>query len=364
MEKQSWGKQTSGVALFRLALQGGLIAEITNYGGALVSLFVPDRLGNFTDIVLGYDTLASYQACTDYLGAIIGRHANRIGQAQFLLAEKRYQLEANDGPNHLHGGNPGLNKVIWQAQTLQTPFGEALKLSYLSPHLEAGYPGKLEVEVIYRPTEKPGFRIDYWAKADQDTVVNLTNHSYFNLAGHDFGTILGHEVQIEADFYTPIDENCLPLGEIRQVAGTPFDFRRKKPIGFELDSEHEQILAGQGYDHNWVLRKPKGALEKAARVEEPLSGRVLEVWTTKPGLQFYTGNFLAAKRPGKAGAVYQRRSGFCLETQFFPDSLNHSHFPSAILPAGQIYQQSTMFQFSVLDERKVETNETSIFRCS
>ena len=349
MERKTWGTLgTQQIELFTLKLGGGLEAQISNFGAALVGVLAPDHQGQLADVVLGYDSFDGYKHCTSSLGVMVGRHANRIEGAQFSLHGRQYQLAANDGKNHLHGGPLGFGKVVWTPKVIQTAHGEGLELHYFSPHGEEGYPGNLKVKVTYGPTGNQGLRMDYWAKGDQDTVVNLTNHTYFNLAGQGQGVILDHELEIYADFFTPINGECVPTGEIYKVEGTPLDFRNKTMIGERINADHDQIKAGLGYDHNWILRRQGKGLEKAARVEHTPTGRVLEVWTTKPGVQFYSGNFLNEGVIGKGGVPYVKRSGFCLETQFFPNSLRFPHFPSAILPAEAIYEHSTIYQFSVL----------------
>lgn len=339
MERKPWGSlQGQEVELFKLDLGGGSHAEITNFGGALVRLFVPDREGVLGNVILGYDSLEDYVACTKSLGILVGRHANRIEDAEFTLGDTTYKLNANEGRNHIHGGPGGFGKVIWEPEVVETEYGLALRLRYFSPHLEEGYPGNLQVEVTYAPAPgQGGLRIDYLATSDQTTVVNLTNHAYFNLAGGN-GTILDHKLQLDADFFTPITPEGLPTGEILKVAGTPFDFRQKTPIGQGIGADHEQIRAGQGYDHNWIINGLDKGLKRAARVEEESSGRMMEVWTTKPGIQFYSGNFLDSER-------HPKRSGFCLETQFFPNSLRYAHFPRAILEAGERYEHTTIYDF-------------------
>ncbi|NMA60573.1 MAG: galactose mutarotase [Firmicutes bacterium] len=347
MERHDWGVvQGKPVERFILGQAGKIQMGITNYGAAITSLWAPDRQGNLGDVVLGYDSLQAYKECTRSLGVIVGRHANRIEGASFSLNGRTYQLAANNGPNHIHGGPRGFGKAIWRPTVVKGRDGDALQLSYFSPHGEEGYPGNLQVRVTYDLTQEGDLWIDYWAQTDQDTVVNLTNHAYFNLAG--YGLILDHKLQLFADFYTPINEQSLPIGEIRMVENTPLDFRTLTPIGAMIDTDHEQLRFGQGYDHNWVIREEKQGLNQAARVEHQASGRVLEVFTTKPGIQFYSGNFLDGIQ-GKGGISYPKRSGFCLETQYFPNSLRYSHFPSAILQAGEIYAHSTMYRFSVLD---------------
>lgn len=349
MEKKLWG--TLGgkdVELFSLDLGQGCRAEITNFGAAVVSLFVPDKKGELADVVLGYDSLEGYKECSKSLGVIVGRHANRIQDAQFTLGDKTYKLAANVGKNHLHGGPGGFGRLVWEPEILEVDNKKALKLKLFSSHGDQGYPGNLGVEVVYSRTGTGGLRIDYRARGDQDTVVNLTNHAYFNLAGQGNGLILDHELRLNAEFFTPMNNESLPTGEISKVAGTPLDFRTKKTIGDGIEAQHEQINFGSGYDLNWVLKRESDDLEQAARVEHGPTGRVLEVLTTKPGIQFYSGNFLA-NDVGKGGALYPKWSGFCLETQFFPNSLRYNHFPSPVLKAGDVYKHSTIYQFSVLD---------------
>lgn len=339
MERKSWGTYGGrSIELFTMELGRGCRAEITNFGGALVGLYVPDKDGVLRDVVLGYDSLQGYVDCTSSLGVLVGRHANRIEGAQFKLNGIRYDLAANDGRNHLHGGPGGFGKVVWEPRVVQGEHGEALQLRYFSPDGEEGYPGNLEVEVTYSPSSAGALRIDYMATSDRDTVVNLTNHAYFNLAGQGEGLILQHELQLYSDFFTPINAECLPTGEIYKVEGTPLDFRTLTPIGARIDNEHDQVRFGQGYDHNWIIRRSGKGLEKAARVEHGPSGRALEVWTTKPGIQFYSGNFLKT-------ALHPRRSGLCLETQYYPNSMRFSHFPSPILRAGERYEHSTIYDF-------------------
>lgn len=345
---EAWGKLAGkDVELFTLELGEGCTAQVTNFGAALVSLYAPDNKGKLTDVVLGYDSLEGYVQCTASLGVIVGRHANRIEDASFQLGRRIYQLAKNDGRNHIHGGPTGFGKRVWDAELIKTEHGQGLKLTYHSPDGEEGYPGNLDVEVVYRPNGRGGLVMDYSALSDQDTVVNLTNHAYFNLAGQGTGSILDHELEICADFFTPVNAESLPTGEIWKVEGTPFDFRQKTPVGLRIAEDHEQLKFGSGYDHNWVLRKTEGGLSLAARLEHGATGRVLEVYTTKPGIQFYSGNHLNTK--GKGGVVYGSRSGLCLETQFFPNSLRHSHFPSPIVHAGERYQHTTVYQLSTTE---------------
>lgn len=333
--------------LYTLTNANGLRAEITNYGGIIVRLFVPDADGELTDVVLGYDELSDYVKDSPYFGSLIGRYGNRIAKGRFTLDGVEYSLATNNNENHLHGGNQGFDKVLWAAKPYQNDDEVGLVLNYLSKDMEEGYPGNLEVTVWYALTNKNELRIEYRATTDKATPVNLTNHSYWNLAGQGKGDILGHELMINADAFTPVDAGLIPTGEIRPVAGTPFDFREPKPIGRDVNADNEQIRLGRGYDHNFVLNKDKpGELTLAARVHEPKSGRVMEVWTTEPGVQFYCGNFLDGTNVGKDKRIYKHRYGFCLETQHFPDSPNKPEFPSTILRPGEEYRTKTIYRFS------------------
>ena len=342
-----WGKTAGGeeVDLYTLTNTNGMEARIINYGGILVSLKVPDRASKFADIVNGFDDLAGYlqQPPPPYFGAIIGRYGNRIGNGIFSLDGTMYTLPKNNGPNTLHGGDRGFDKVVWQAKALGS---ESVQLTYLSKDRDQGFPGNLSATVVYTLTAKNELKIDYSAATDKDTVVNLTNHSYFNLAGQGSGDILGHIVTIDADRYTPVDSTLIPTGELRRVAGTPFDFRTPRMIGAHVNDADEQLTFGKGYDHNFVLNHPGAALHLAARVEEPKSGRVMEIVTTEPGLQFYTGNQLDGTIHGKGGAVYGPHSAFCIETQHFPDSPNKPAFPTTELKPGARYHTMTIFEFS------------------
>ena len=347
--KKSFGKTPDGqpADLFVLTNKNGAEVSITNYGGAVVSLKVPDRGGKLADVVLGYDGIDGYVNDKSYFGALVGRYGNRIGHAQFVLDGRTYTLAKNNGENSLHGGVKGFNKAVWTAKTLSKKDGQSLELSYLSKDGEEGFPGNLKVTVTYTWTDANALKIEYSATTDKKTVVNLTNHSYFNLAGQGNGDILGHLLTIEADKFTPVDSGLIPTGELRDVAGTPFDFRKSTAIGARISQDDEQLKLGGGYDHNFVLRRSAGFNESlAARVVEPTSGRVLEVWTTEPGVQFYTGNFLDGKSAGKGGATYPKRSAFCLETQHFPDSPNQPKFPSVALNPGERYHTTTTYKFS------------------
>ena len=347
--KTSFGKTPEGeqVVLYVLTNKNGVEAAITNYGGAVVSLKVPDRNGKLGDVVLGYDSVDGYVSDKSYFGAIIGRYGNRIGHAQFSLDGKTYTLAKNNGENSLHGGIKGFNKAVWSAKSIPSKRGQSLELTYLSKDGEEGFPGNLHVRVVYTLTDSNELKIEYFATTDKKTVLNLTNHSYFNLAGPGSGDILGHRLLIEADKFTPVDSGLIPTGEFRNVEGTPFDFRKPTEIGARIDANDEQIKLGGGYDHNFVLRRKAGdSMSLAARVVEPTTGRVLEVWTTEPGVQFYTGNFLDGTARGKGGTTYAKRSAFCLETQHFPDSPNQPKFPSVVLSPGERYHTTTIYKFT------------------
>jgi aldose 1-epimerase len=346
--KKLFGNTADGtpVDIFTLKNSKGMTAEITNYGGIIVSLRVPDKNGNFEDVVLGHDKLENYMRKGPYFGAVIGRHGNRIEGASFEINGVEYNLTKNEGENQLHGGITGFDKALWQAEVVNNEGKESLELSYLSKDGEEGYPGNLKVKVTYSVTEDNELKIDYYGVSDKDTVVNLTNHSYFNLSGHSSGDILGHKVMINADNFTPADKESLPTGEIREVKGTPMDFTALTTVGKNIDSDYDQIVFGGGYDHNWILNVSGKAPEKAAEVVDEKSGRVMEVYTTKPGVQFYTANFLDGTDVGKGGAVYNKRNGLCLETQYFPNSMKHKNFPSPILRAGEEYKHITIYKFS------------------
>ena len=341
------------VELYTLTNRNGVEAKIITYGGAVVSLKVPDRSGSLADVVLGYDNLDGYLKDTSYLGSLIGRYGNRIAKGRFNLNGVEYKLATNNGENHLHGGVKGFDKVVWNGSAQNTAKGVSLKLTYSSQDLEEGYPGNLLVTVVYTLTNTNELRIDYSATTDKDTIVNLTHHSYFNLAGAGNGDILNHELTINATRYTPVDAILIPTGELRSVTGTPFDFLHPNKIGARINQDEEQLKIGRGYDHNFVIdgssgtlrNGSSGTLRRAARVFESSSGRVMEVWTSEPGMQFYSGNFLDGK-PGKDEKPYQFRYGFCLETQSFPDSPNHPKFPSTVLRKGARYHSTTIYRFS------------------
>jgi aldose 1-epimerase len=348
IEKHAFGKTTHGtpVDLYTLVNANGMKAQISNYGGIVVSLTAPDRNGKWADVVLGFDTLEEYIRHNLYFGCIVGRYANRIAKGKFTLNGVEYTLAPNDGENHLHGGIKGFDKVIWETTPFEDNNSVGLRLSYLSEDGEEGYPGNLSVTVIYSLTNNDELRIEYSATTDQDTIINLTNHSYFNLHGPVSEDILGHELMINADTFTPSDQNLIPTGELRSVEDTPMDFRRSTVIGSRIDQDYEQLLISNGYDQNWVLNNPDGSLTLAAKVHEPMSGRVLEVYTTEPGMQFYTGNFLNADIIGKAGQVYDKHHGLCLEAQHFPDSPNRPDFPTTVLKPGAEYKQTTIYRFA------------------
>lgn len=328
------------VEVFTLTNAAGAEVKATTYGGIITSWRVPDRRGQLADIVLGYDDPAAYvKDNSPYFGAIVGRYGNRIAKARFALGGRTYPLAANNGVNHLHGGVQGFDKVLWHGEALRG--GAGVAFTRTSVDGEEGYPGNLKARITYTLTDKSELVIAYEATTDKPTVVNLTQHTYFNLAGQ--GDILGHVLRINADRYTPVDETLIPTGEMAAVDKTPFDFRQPTAIGARIKSEHPQMQFGRGYDHNWVLARSGPGLSLAADVYEPTSGRTLQVRTTEPGVQFYTGNFLDGTITGKNGRVYQQRSGFCLETQHFPDSPNQPTFPSTTLRPGETYRSRTVF---------------------
>ena len=341
IKKQAFGKTEDGKSVdsYTLTNANGLKAEIITFGGIVTSLQVPDRNGKFADIVLGCDSPDEYAKSSTYFGALIGRFGNRIAKGKFTLDGVECKLATNNGPNHLHGGVKGFDKVVWNAKPMQTKEGPALKLTYQSRDGEEGYPGNLSCTVVYTLTNNNELKITYEAKTDKATIVNLTHHSYFNLGGHNSGDILGHELIIKADRFTPVDKDLIPTGEIKAVKGTPWDFTKPMAIGSRIKD-----VEG-GYDHNYVLNSSDGSLALAASVYESKTGRVMEVFTTEPGVQFYTGNFLDGSVKGK-GAVYNKHNGFCLETQHFPDSPNKPNFPSVVLKPGEKYTQLTVYKFS------------------
>ncbi|EPC02751.1 hypothetical protein L861_10420 [Litchfieldella anticariensis FP35 = DSM 16096] len=356
IEKSAFGQLPDGreVDVYRITNTNGIEMRVINYGGIIVSLKTPDIHGEFDDIVLGFDSLEEYLSDTyrqanPYFGALIGRYGNRIAGGQFSLNGNAYSLATNDGNNHLHGGNQGFDKVLWQAEPFDNDEGAGLVLSYTSGDGEEGYPGRLETQVTYTLTDADELIVDYRATTDKATPVNLTQHSYFNLEGEGSGNILDHQLIINADSFTPVDQTLIPTGEIRPVVGTPFDFTEPTPIGERIEQDNQQLVFGKGYDHNFVISESAAddGLVSAARVWEPNSGRLLEIATTEPGLQFYSGNFLAGDLIGKRGQAYEHRSGFALEPQHFPDSPNQADFPSTLLEPGDTYRSRTVYAFSV-----------------
>jgi aldose 1-epimerase len=350
VSQASFGQTQDGtsVAIYTLHNANGCEARIMTYGGIVQSLKVPDKNGNFGDVVLGYDNLDGYIAKTPYFGALIGRYGNRIGGAKFTLEGKTYTLATNNGPNSLHGGIKGFDKVVWKAVKADVgPQGPQVELNYLSKDGEEGFPGNLNVTAVYTLTDKNELRLDFTATTDQPTLCNLTHHSYFNLAGQGNGDILGHIVYINADNTTPVDSNLITTGEIKPVDGTPFDFRKPMAIGARINDPDPELQYGPGYDHNWVINKPLGQMGLMARVVEPTSGRVMEVWSTEPGLQFYAGNFLDGTIKGKGGVAYQIHTGFCMEPHHYPDSPNKPQFPTTELKPGETYHNTIEYKFSV-----------------
>lgn len=349
VKKQLFGKTKEGIVVdvYTLTNSHGATAKIINYGAIVNSIEVPDRRGNFVDVVLGYDTLDGYLSDTFFIGGVVGRYANRIAKGKFSLNGIEFTLVKNNGENHLHGGIKGFDKAIWRAKPRASKNSASVELTRLSKDGEEGYPGNLSVKVIYTLTDNNELKIDYSATTDKDTIVNLTNHSYFNLAGAGAGDILSHQLQINADKFTVTDSASIPTGELRNVKGTPFDFIVPTEIGARIENADEQLKFGNGYDQNFVLNKNANELKLAAKVGELKSGRGLEVYTTEPGLQFYSGNFLADVS-GKNGKIYLKRYAFCLETQHFPDSPNRSEFPTVVLKPNQKYSQTTIYKFTVL----------------
>jgi aldose 1-epimerase len=344
VQKSPFGTTADGtpVDLYTLTNGKGMTAKVITYGALLTELDVPDKDGKMADVVLGFDDLKGYLAGHPYFGATVGRVGNRIAKGKFTLDGKEYKLATNNGPNSLHGGNRGFDKVVWKASVVSMGPEPSVRFTYKSPDGEEGYPGTLEAAVTYTLTADNAVRLTYEATTDKPTPVNLTNHSYFNLAGHASGDIMGHELTLDADKYTPTDATLIPTGKIESVKGTPLDFTMPTLIGKRIGD-----LKGEpgGYDHNFVL-SPRKELARAAVVREPKSGRIMEVLTTEPGIQFYTGNFLDGSNKGKGGAVYKKNQAFCLETQHFPDSVNHPEFPSTILTPGKVYKSETVYRFS------------------
>lgn len=348
IEKSLYGKLPDGREVYQFTLKNhsGMKVNIINYGAIVTSIIVPDKNGKFEDVTLGYDSLSGYINDNSYQGAIVGRYGNRIGKGKFKLDDKEYQLTINDGENHLHGGKFGFNKVLWNAEIVSELSEPAIKLTYISPDGEEGYPGNVIISVTYTLTNKNELRIDYKGTTDKPTILNPTHHSYFNLSGNPLNTILDHQLTIEADTFTPVDKGLITTGEIKSVDKTPMDFRTPFAIGARIHDNFEQLTFGKGYDHNWVLRNYNGQLRKAVELYEPISGRLMTIYTDQPGMQFYSGNFLDGSIKGKNGINYQYRTGLCLEAQCFPDSPNKPEFPSVTLRPGQEYKQTTIYQFS------------------
>lgn len=348
IEKTLFGKLSDGREVYQYTLtnKSGATAKVINFGAIVTSLTVPDRNGKLEDVVLGYDSLQGYVDGSSYFGAIVGRYGNRIGKGQFTLEGKKYQLTVNDGENHLHGGKIGFSKELWTAETVQDSTGPSLQLTYVSKDGEEGYPGNVTLSVTYTLTDKNELRIIYKGTTDKTTILNPTHHSYFNLSGSIHNTILDHLLTIEADSMTPVDKGLITTGKYLDVTNTPMDFRTPTAIGARINEKFEQLIFGKGYDHNWVIKNySKGNLRKAAEVYEPKSGRVMVVYTDQPGLQFYSGNFLDGSAKGK-GVSYQLRTGLCLEAQCYPDSPNKPEFPTATLKPGEVYHQTTIYQFT------------------
>jgi aldose 1-epimerase len=348
--KQRWGKvDGQRVDLYTLTNANRMTVKISNYGGIIQSIWVPDRRGQRANVALGFDNLRDYVTSSPYFGCITGRYANRIAEGRFSLDGEEYQLATNDGPNHLHGGDVGFDKRVWAATAIEGDDSVSLELRYTSPDGEENYPGALDTEVTYTLTDDNEIQIDYHATTDAPTILNLTNHTYFNLAGEGSGSIEDQRLMLNARHYTPVDETLIPTGEIAPVSGTPFDFTRSTAIGERIRAGHEQMVIGRGYDHNFVLDRPSpddDSMMLAARASDPDSGRVLRIHTTEPGIQFYSGNFLDGTLVGTSGNMYRQGDAFALETQHYPDSPNQPNFPSTVLRPGQVYDTTTVFEFS------------------
>lgn len=349
MEKKLFGKLQDGnqVFLYSLKNDSGIHVNIINYGAIVTHVFVPDRNGKYADVVLGYDSLEGYVNDKVFLGTIVGRYGNRIANGKFRLDGKEYQLAKNNGENHLHGGPKGFFKVLWNAEPIISESGKSLKLTYVSQDGEEGYPGTVVLTVIYTLTNTNELKIDYEGKTDKPTILNPTNHSYFNLSGDFTKTILDNELQINADKFTPVDQNQITTGELRDVEGTPMDFRTSTPIGLRINNADDQLNYGSGYDHNWVLNNFDKQVREIASLYHLSSGRLMKVLSDQPGLQFYSGNFLDGSFLGKNRIAYQKRTGLCLETQYFPDSPNKPHFPSVTLRPEETYKQTTIYKFLI-----------------
>lgn len=349
IEKEIFGQTKDGETAYTYTVtnKNGMMAKFTNYGAIMTSLYVPDKNGNVEDVVLGFDHIEDYFVNEPNFGATIGRHANRIGGASFTLNGVRYDLDKNDGDNNLHGGYNGYHKRLWNANTYEDEKGQNVEFTYESADMDQGFPGNLKISVTYTVTDDNRIMITYNAVPDKDTVINLTNHSYFNLAGHGSGTILDQTVWIDADEMTFADKESIPNGEIRKVAGTPMDFNTPKKVGLDIDKDYDQLNWGKGFDHNWILKTKRGELSTVASLYDEKSGRYMEVLTDLPGIQFYTGNFLDGTLTGKEGAKYIQRSGLCFETQYFPNAINVPSFEQPVTKAGETYHTVTVYRFSV-----------------
>lgn len=350
ISKQSFGTTKKGdkATLYVLENSKGMKVTVTDYGAAIVNIVVPDKNGKMADVVLGYDDVKGYDENGTYYGSFIGRNGNRIANASVTIQGKKYDLDKNDGKNNLHGGFVGYNNLMYEAECFEEEDMVSVEMSRLSPDMEQGFPGNLDITVTYSLTEENELAIEYLAVSDKDTVVNLTNHSFFNLAGHNSGTILDQEVWIDADYFTPTDDGLIPTGELRQVEGTPMDFRKSTRVGDRIDADYEPLRQAGGYDHNYVLNNSGEDVELVAQLYDPASGRRMEVYTDLPGMQLYAGNFIDGKAVGKGGAVYKKRDGICFETQLFPDACNEKEgFRSSIVKAYEEYETVTIYKFSV-----------------
>ena len=349
MIKSDYGTMPDGtkVEMYNLKNVKGVEMDVITYGGRITSLKVPNKNGEFENVVLGFDNLEDYLKENPFFGALIGRYGNRIAKGKFSVNNKEYTLATNDGPNHLHGGVNGFDRVVWTAQPIEREDSVTLKLTYVSRDGEEGYPGNLEVTVLYTLTNDNKVEVTYEATTDKTTIVNLTQHTYFNLTGDFNKDILGHDIVINADAYLPVDATLIPMGEIKKVEGTPFDFRKPKAIGKEIGTNNEQLILGKGYDHCWVLNGEDDTMRLVASAYDNGSGRMMEVFSDEPGIQFYTGNFLDGTLPAPSGGTYAHRTGFCLETQHFPDTPNQKDFPTVVLNPGEKYTSKTTFVFSV-----------------
>lgn len=346
--QKSFGKTSRGeeATLYTVSNSNGMKVTFTDYGANIVSIFVPDSKGNIADVALGFENIEGYEENKPGFGAFIGRHANRISDAKFELNGKVYELDKNDGKNNLHGGFVGYNKFMYETEIYEEEDIASIEFSRLSPHMEQGFPGNLDISVTYSLTESDELVIEYYAVSDKDTIVNLTNHTYFNLSGHNSGSILDHKVWIKANQFTPTTKDLIPTGELWDVTGTPMDFRTLKKIGQEIDSDYEPLKLGGGYDHNFVLDISGNEVEKVGELVDDKSGRRMEIFTDMPGMQLYTGNMIPPVKNSKNGAVYHKRDGVCFETQYFPNSCNINSFPSCMLKAGKEYDSVTIYKFS------------------